>query len=87
MKRNLKGIIILGFALLITITGINSATAQIDWQPAPESIEIGGSIMASGPSALEGDVELRNWQIAVETINEKGLLPCQRCCCAIISLT
>jgi branched-chain amino acid transport system substrate-binding protein len=72
MKRNLKGIIILGFALLITITGINSATAQIDWQPAPESIEIGGSIMASGPSALEGDVELRNWQIAVETINENG---------------
>jgi len=69
MKKFIVGLFLI---LSIMLTCFNTSTAEIDWQPAPEFIEIGGSMMVTGLTALEGDVELRNWQIAVEKINENG---------------
>jgi len=58
MKRNLKGIIIFGIALAIMILSVFGASAEINWQPAPEFIKIGGSMEMTGPTALQGATEM-----------------------------
>ncbi|MDD4362657.1 MAG: ABC transporter substrate-binding protein [Atribacterota bacterium] len=72
MKRNLKGIIIFGIALAIMILSVFGASAEINWQPAPEFIKIGGSMEMTGPTALQGATEMAQWEVAVEKVNNEG---------------
>ncbi|MDD4362959.1 MAG: ABC transporter substrate-binding protein [Atribacterota bacterium] len=72
MKNFLRNCSIVGLVLLFALLNTFGVFAQSNWQPAPEFIDIGATLELTGPTALQGDQELKKWELAVEKINDNG---------------